>query len=304
LTACQMQHDLFAYADDDELARRITPFLRAGVADGSHAIMVLEPKKSELLGDALGSAAEKVEVIDCSSHYSRPEAALADYDATLRRLTREGVGSVRLFGELPLLDAEADYGPWIAYEAILNRAFSHHPVWITCGYDTRVVAEGVMEDIRRAHPRVLGAALQPAAEYVEPADLVRAHAPEAPSPPRLEHLEYEGDTLSFRRGLRRRMSELNVPQDDADAMLVAGGEVLVNAERHGGGARELRCGCVDGQFVLEVSDRGAGVADPLAGYLPPTTAGERGAGLWVARQLTRRLELLSDGGGMTVRLWI
>jgi anti-sigma regulatory factor (Ser/Thr protein kinase) len=55
--------------------------------------------------------------------------------------------------------------------------------------------------------------------------------------------------------------------------------------------------------VCEVSDRGPGLRDPLAGFVPPGDDDGRGAGLWVARQLTRRLEAVATPEGSAVRLW-
>jgi anti-sigma regulatory factor (Ser/Thr protein kinase) len=63
-------------------------------------------------------------------------------------------------------------------------------------------------------------------------------------------------------------------------------------------------GLVDGHFVCEISDDGPGLDDPLAGYVPPRPDQEDGAGLWVARQLSSRLELMSSADGLTVRLWL
>jgi hypothetical protein len=53
----------------------------------------------------------------------------------------------------------------------------------------------------------------------------------------------------------------------------------------------------------EISDHGPGLDDPLAGYLPPHPGHARGAGLWVARQMTRRLAMTSSSRGLTTRLW-
>jgi anti-sigma regulatory factor (Ser/Thr protein kinase) len=86
-------------------------------------------------------------------------------------------------------------------------------------------------------------------------------------------------------------------------MLVAAREVLSNAERYGNGVRSLRVGTVEGRFVCEVTDAGGGLDDPLAGYVPPRPLGADPAGLWIARQLTSRLELHSADDGLTVRLW-
>jgi anti-sigma regulatory factor (Ser/Thr protein kinase) len=87
-------------------------------------------------------------------------------------------------------------------------------------------------------------------------------------------------------------------------MLVAVNEIAANAFKHGGGPAALRVGVVGGQFVCEVSDRGPGHDDPLAGFLPPKPEDRRGAGLWAARQLTSRLELFSSADGLTVRLCV
>jgi hypothetical protein len=72
----------------------------------------------------------------------------------------------------------------------------------------------------------------------------------------------------------------------------------------GNGASGRRVGRVDGRFVCEVSDHGAGVHDPLTGYLPPRRGHTDGAGVWVARQLTARLEFVSTADGFATRLWV
>jgi hypothetical protein len=86
--------------------------------------------------------------------------------------------------------------------------------------------------------------------------------------------------------------------------VVAAREVLSNAHTYGNGLRAVRVGRVGEWFVCEISDAGSGLDDPLAGYLPPRPASTAGAGLWIARQLTSRLELHSEPAGLTVRLWI
>jgi anti-sigma regulatory factor (Ser/Thr protein kinase) len=95
-----------------------------------------------------------------------------------------------------------------------------------------------------------------------------------------------------------------VSELDAGNLLVAAAEVLANAERHGGGTPSVRVGRVGDRFVCEVSDDGPGIRDPLAGFLPPRRGHADGAGLWVARQLTRQLELVPSPHGASVRLWV
>jgi anti-sigma regulatory factor (Ser/Thr protein kinase) len=299
-----MDHDLLVYGDDDELAVRAGAFLEAGIEEGSEAILVLGARKRELVQDALGSRADGLHLIDPIAHYTRPEAALADYDATLRQLSYEGIRSMRLFAELPEWQTQAERDRWVAYEAIVNRALAHHPVWIICSYDSRVIPDAVIEGMRRAHPRLAGERPQEIAEYADASQVVRDFTPESLPIPDLMDLGFEGDALAFRHRLRERMIEAAVTQDGVEGMLVAAHEVLANAQAHGRGVRDLRAGVVDGQFVLEVSDEGPGLDDALAGYLPPLPNGDRPAGLWVARQLTRRLEMLPGESGLTVRLWV
>jgi hypothetical protein len=87
-------------------------------------------------------------------------------------------------------------------------------------------------------------------------------------------------------------------------MLLAVGDVLANAHRYGGGVRSLRAGRRGRSLRLRDLGPRLGLEDPLAGHLPAHPAHAGGAGLWVARQMTRRLELLSSSHGLSVQLWI
>lgn len=60
---------------------------------------------------------------------------------------------------------------------------------------------------------------------------------------------------------------------------------------------------VDGRFVCELLDRGAGFDDPLAGYVAPDAGGVSGAGMWLARQLAARVAVLRSDQGHAIRLW-
>jgi anti-sigma regulatory factor (Ser/Thr protein kinase) len=298
-----MRHELLLYDDDDILASRAVPFLEDGLDCGETVMTVMDERKLDLLRDTLGRGADRVTCIACSSHYTRPEAAIADYDATVRSLVRDGAPAVRLLGELPTLRGPEQWDAWIAYDAILNRAFAHHPVSILCGYDSRVLPEELLDGARRAHPCLHGGV--PNADYHDPVDVVRAHTP-APQPlPELRPLSGgNGDGAgAVRRALVAEMAAASMPRAAIEEMALAANEVLVNARRHGGGPPEVRVGRVGDQFVCELTDHGRGFDDPLAGHLPPHD-GAPGAGLWIARQATTRLEMIPAADGMTVRLWV
>src|SRR3982074_1761328 len=125
-----MRHSLFVYDDDEGMVGKMAPFLSSGLADGEPAVVVLERPKWELLADALGPDADTIAFFDRGAFYTRPEAVLAGYDATVRRLLGGGASAIRVFGELPHCETDAERDRWISYEAILNRAFAHHPGWI------------------------------------------------------------------------------------------------------------------------------------------------------------------------------
>jgi anti-sigma regulatory factor (Ser/Thr protein kinase) len=296
-------HNLSVYDDDGDLSARSAPFLQSGVDAGEAVIAVVDQRKWALLRELLGPACEPISYVDRDAFYARPEDALFAYDARVRHLVQGGAPSVRVWAELPVFTSERA-GTWIAYEAILNRAFAHHPVRIICGYDAREHSEAVLEGAWRTHPLVLEEAWRDNSHYHDPEQVVRALTPGAVPLPDLRPLPLPTDTAAFRRTLLRAMNADGVPAPEAYDLLVAAGEIFANARSHGNGAGALRVGRVDGRFVCELSDRGAGIQDPLTGYLPPRPGHADGAGVWVARQLTSRLEFVSSPHGFATRLWI
>jgi anti-sigma regulatory factor (Ser/Thr protein kinase) len=299
-----MRHSLLVYDDDDRMVEKMAPFLRSGLADGERAVVVLERRKWERLAGALGPDADNALYIERDTFYTRPEAALAGYDGTLRRFVRDGASTIRVFGELPRCETDAEWNLWLTYEAILNRAFEHHPVWVMCGYDAREVPAPLLDGAFDTHPEMLTEDWGPSPHYHEPEDVVRSRTP-TPAPLAGVHaLPLEGGPRGFRKALSAELEAGAVSELEAGNMLLAAEEVLANAQRHGGETVNVRVGRVDDRFVCEVSDDGPGIDDPLAGFLPPRPGHADGAGLWVARQLTAQLELVPSPRGASVRLWV
>ena len=115
--------------------------------------------------------------------------------------------------------------------------------------------------------------------------------------------------IPFRRGaeglreeLARELTADKISQAHSLDLILAATELANNAMQHGGGIQEVRVGNAQGRFVCEIVDRGDGFDDPAAGYLAPREG--IGAGLWVARQLTWRLEFFHSTGGFTARMWL
>jgi anti-sigma regulatory factor (Ser/Thr protein kinase) len=301
----RMRHSLLVYDDDDRMVERMAPFLSSGLADGERAVVVLDRWKWEPLAGALGSVADNALYIERDAFYTRPEAAVAGYDGTVRRFMRDGATGIRVFGEVPRCETDAQWDLWLRYEAILNRAFEHHPVWIVCGYDAREVPGPLLDEALDTHPETLEDGWRRSPHYHEPEDVVRSRTP-TPAPPLagLHALALDGGPRGFREALSAELEAAAVSEVEAGNMLVAAEEVLANGHRHGGETVRVHVGGVGDRFVCEVSDDGPGIDDPLTGFLPPRPGHADGAGLWVARQLTRQLELVPSAHGATVRLWV
>lgn len=297
-------HNLYQYDEDTALVDHVAPFLADGVAEHEAVVLVVDPRKRALLEAALGALAARIDYVDRDSYYTRPEDALAGYDAQVRRYLRGGAQRVRVFGELPRCRTQEESDTWIRYEALLNPAFAHHPVTIVCGLDAREQPDSVLEGSWETHPRTMNNQWSDNDHYHRPEDVLRARTPAPEDVEGLWSVSADLSARALRVLLLGEMAAAKMPEREADKMMLAAGEVLANAHRYGGGVRALRIGRVGERFVCEISDHGPGLDDPVAGYVPPGSDRAPGAGLWVARQMTRRLDMLSTERGLTTRLWI
>ena len=299
-----MRHDLFPYDSDDGMVGKMAPFLESGLADGEAVVVILDQRKWELLAEVLESDAETISYIDRDVFYERPEAAIAGYDRRLREFVRDGAKSVRAFAELPRCETELEWDSWIAYEAIVNRALAHHPFWVTCGYDRREMAEPLLQGGFETHPCVVSDDRARSPRYHDPEEVVSSRTATPVPINGLHALPAYGDAQGFRECLSAELEAAGVSRPESQNMLIAAGEVLANAQQHGRGPLSVRVGRVGDRFACEVLDAGPGIGDPLVGFVPPQAGHVGGAGLWVARQLTRQLELIPSPHGFSVRLWI
>ncbi|MDP9261375.1 MAG: sensor histidine kinase [Actinomycetota bacterium] len=298
-----MRHEAVVIDGDETFVARLAPFFRAGLAEGP-TVAVLNRHHWGLLREELGPDAEQVDYTDCDDFYIRPIDAIASYDATLRRLTAEGSTSVRVAGEIPLGPTRSGWDDWMSYEAILNRAFADRPAHVLCVYDTNTAPETVLDAVWRTHPHVVADGDDVGPHYHDPHEILSALTPVPVRGLPLHSLPLVGDAIAFRENLSAGLRDAGAPEAKVVDMLVAANEVFENALRHGNGPTALRAGLVDGWFVCEIEDRGPGLDDPLAGYVPPAPGEAGPAGLWIARQLVSRLELIPAEPGLTVRLWL
>jgi anti-sigma regulatory factor (Ser/Thr protein kinase) len=299
-----LRHNAFVYASDEDFAREAAPFLADGLAEGASTVAVTTRRNLALLEDALGDAAEQVAFVDRDRWYVRPMDTIAAYHATLRDLVAGGATAVRVVGEVQFGPTRHEWDQWTSYESIVNYTLAEYPAWIVCPYDERELPDDVVAGALRTHPEQMNGGGTPCSHFEDPAGFLGGLARDYESQAGLRELPVDGDRMAIRERLAAALAAAGAPAPKSLDLLVAADAVAANAFEHGGGPTALRAGLVADGFAVEIADAGPGLDDPLAGYLPPSPEVGRGAGLWVARRLTSRLELLSSGAGLTVRLWL
>lgn len=297
-----LRHNALVYSSQDEYLAHAVPFLEEGVEAGEGAIVAHTRPGLAMMREALGDHAAGVTFVDVSAAYTRPARTLAAYhkvyaEQLARTPTLRAVADVQ-FGPDP-----AEWDLWTGYEAVFNRSFGHLPAWVLCSYDANGTPDPIIEGVWQTHPEVVDGDTCTTSERYEDPDLLlrRIAAP----PTRLSGLR----SIPFGRSveeLRERLApELTAERVSAAHtldVLLAVSEIADNAITHGGGIRDVRIGRARGRLVCEIVDRGNGFDDPAAGYLAPRDG--VGAGLWVARQLTWRIDFFHAPAGFTARIWL
>jgi anti-sigma regulatory factor (Ser/Thr protein kinase) len=296
------RHGALVYESQDEYVACAVPFLREGLEAGEGAIVAHTKPGLALMREALGPDAQHLTFVDVSSAYTRPARTLASYHQVY----------VKQLGKTPSLRAVADvqfgldpgeWDLWTAYEAVFNRSFDHLPAWVVCTYNANGTPDPIIDGVWRTHPEVhTGDVWHTSDRFDDPDELLGALTPEPRPLSDLRSIGFGRDLVELRERLARELAAEKVSDASTLDMLLAATEIAENALEHGGGVNEVRVGHADGRFVCEVVDRGEGFDDPAAGYLAPRPG--VGRGLWVARQLTWRLEFFSSADGFTVRLWL
>ena len=300
--ATALRHNALVYESTDEYLARAVPFLKAGIEAGEGAVVAHTRPGLAMMREALGPEAARVTFVDVSAAYTRPARTLAAYHEVY----------VEQLRKTPTLRAVADvqFGPdpnewdlWTGYEAVFNRSFGHLPAWVLCSYDANGTPDPIIEGVWQTHTEVVaGDSWNSSDQYEDPDHLLRRITP-APAPlTGLRPLPFGGGAEELREQLARELAAYKTSKAQTLDMMLAATEIANNAVQHGGGIQEVRVGRARGRFVCEIVDRGDGFDDPAAGYLAPRAG--IGAGLWVARQLTWRIEFFHSPTGFTTRIWL
>jgi anti-sigma regulatory factor (Ser/Thr protein kinase) len=297
-----LRHNALVYESQDEYLTCAVPFLKEGIEAGEGAIVAHTKPGLALMREALGSDAEQVTFVDVSSAYTRPARTLAAYHEVYVELLQR-TRTVRAVADVQFGPDPAEWDVWTGYEAVFNRYFGHLPTWVICSYNANGTPDPIIEGVWQTHPEVIAdGSWSASAHYEDPDRLLRRITPVPAPVSGLRSIPFGRNVADFREHLAREMLVENVSEAKALDMLLAASEIATNAVDHGGGVEEARVGRAEGRFVCEIVDRGSGFDDPAAGYLAPRAG--TGAGLWVARQLTWRIEFFRSSQGFTARIWL
>jgi anti-sigma regulatory factor (Ser/Thr protein kinase) len=108
------------------------------------------------------------------------------------------------------------------------------------------------------------------------------------------------DVMMLRRTVGELAAKAGLDESTQQDLVLAVDELLTNAVLHGGGAGRLELWQARERIWFRVVDWGPGMTSPMPASAPPTHT-VSGRGLWIAQQLTERLEISTSPGGTTVQ---
>ncbi|HEV7615479.1 MAG TPA: sensor histidine kinase [Solirubrobacterales bacterium] len=298
----ELRHTAFVYSSDAEYVEAAADFLRAGLEGGEGALVAAPRDRQALIRRALGSVSEEVGFLDLAAVADRPARTLAaQYAALYERLRR--FPAVRLLVGVEPGPAQDGWLDWLGYEASLERALAAMPVWALCGYDARRTPAPMLDAVLRGHPALSGGARlgSPRADLTE---ILRERTPLPRALPDLRTVAAGEGPEALREQLGAALAAQGVGGSRALETVLAANEAILNAFGHGEPPVEVRLGRVGNLVVCEVVDQGPGFDDPLIGFDPPGEPGGQAPGMWVVRQLVKKLEAFPSDARFTVRLWL
>jgi anti-sigma regulatory factor (Ser/Thr protein kinase) len=305
---CQsLAHQALLYGSEEEFLAGAIPFIREGMRCGDPIRIATTDRNAAWLRAALGADAGKMAFCESSQWYGHPVRTLAAVHRSVQAASSDGQRLWMIGEPLWTERAAGEKKEWARHEALLNAALAAANAALVCAYDTRSVAPAVVGQVARTHPElIVNGVPRPSPGYTHPAlfnaEYNRAPLPDLPPPALWLRFRRLDQLATLRAFVTSHATQAGAAAHSIGQFVQAVDEVVTNAIEHGGGSGVLQIWTGAHTMVCEVSDTGAGLPDPLAGYLPPSPGPAGGCGLWLARQFSDLLELHSDPAGTTVRL--
>ncbi|MFG3603466.1 anti-sigma factor RsbA family regulatory protein [Micromonospora chersina] len=293
-------HEGFAFRSDRELIDRVVPFAAEGLSRGEPVLVVAGERVRTLLADEMGADVARLATFTPAEGWWRGgHDTLRAYDRDLRAL-RDSVPTWRLVAE-PVWLARDDGRQWSRFEAVANRCYADMPYYSLCLHDAERLPDAVLQAVARTHPLTWGGDTPvPTPAYEDPQRFIRSVQPEWRERPRSAAVTSVGTPREARRGALTWLVDGWGAR--ADDVVLATHELVINALRAAGSA-EMACWSEADTLVVEVSDRGPGLPDETAGYVPPSHHQEGGRGMWLAWSLADDVAVATGGSGTRIRLY-
>jgi anti-sigma regulatory factor (Ser/Thr protein kinase) len=297
------------YDSDEDLRRRVLPFLREGLAAGETVVVLVSGHAATRLRDGLGADHAHVQWQVPRVSY-RSLGPMVD---GLRRYLagqREDGHQVRLLAEYHTSSSAARTAAYLRFEAASNDVLGDYGFPWACLYDRRRYPPEVLEEVTQVHPHLLdreGRATD-STRFLPPDTYLAAHPGPLSAVP--AHLPLDiplgaaGQLATVRHAAVEAARSLGLPAEDDNDFELAAGEILSNAIRHGELPGRVRLWATPRHVVFRVDDQGSGDDIATKGFRPPDPAHPHrgGMGVWFARQLADAVHVNTGPAGAAVEL--
>jgi len=290
-----LAHEALLYATVDEFLSFIGPS-----SDALPTLVVVPEPRLSLVRSALSSPS--VDFMDMAEVGRNPARILP---WVLGAFLDAHPGPVRVVCEAIYPGrTEAELGPCVQHEALINLALADRPVSIICPYD-QSLSPAALAFAERTHPVLVSSgSRRRSPSYTDPAKVVAMVNRPLPEPSRVdERLVFDLQGLA---GVRRLVAEhalvAGLVPERVDDLQLAVTEICTNAVVHDGdGLGTLRLWTEDDRVVCEV--RGAGqISDIMAGRILPSPERPHGRGLLMVNRLCDLVQMHTGPTGTRTRL--
>lgn len=154
--APMLQHSAFLYSTDEQYGETMGAFLLEGIARGEAVLALTTKHNIDLLRDALGDEAHRVEFVQSTDWLTTPSDALEEFSAFCTNKLTGGSAWVRFIAE-PIWKGRSDDEVllWTRFESLFNLLFGSAAATVVCPYDERVVKPEILSKVEHTHPHMI-----------------------------------------------------------------------------------------------------------------------------------------------------
>ncbi|QXJ26093.1 MEDS domain-containing protein [Actinomadura graeca] len=302
MSGSEFVHQGCVYAGDEEFLGMAVPFIAEGLRRDEPVLVTTKPANLDLVQDALGRHAHKVDFAETAYFGRRPPQRVAAF--TGYRYRHPHAVRVRILAE-PVWSGRSarQVEAWECMESALNTVLTGTGIHMICPYDVRDVPPEIVANARRTHPHMVdGTTVAASGAYTEPVSFVRHRSTELPGRPEdAVVLGYGGDLGRMRHAVVMETAMLGLLGEQLMIFSAAVGEILGGAA-DGPGGPTVALWARPGEVVCDVHLPETTSLDPFIGLHPPTLDPRPGDGFWLARQICDHLDVRCGPDGATVRL--